>query len=264
MIPPTSIDGTDISGATIDGQDVQQITVDGQTVFTAGPDFPFIIDNFEDAPNGPYGGSDTLGTYWTVLNYSINDWDRSTINPIEDNKSLRWLSGDEGSQTLVSFENDGLPNYPEKGQIFSAYVRTDPQDNNPTILFGLSGSVGSLDCYGVRLFNNQNEINILKGNNDSTPVSSPEISTDSVSIPDNTIFELEVEWHDGSGSEPDNEIVYTVHNVNQSTLARTGIFASISANDSDHASNKGVGFGFSAGRTSTKTVFDGFKIIGTV
>jgi len=35
MIPPTSIDGTDITGATIDGTDVQEITVDGQTVFTA-------------------------------------------------------------------------------------------------------------------------------------------------------------------------------------------------------------------------------------
>jgi len=38
MIPPTSIDGTDITGATIDGTDVQEITLDGQTVFTAGPD----------------------------------------------------------------------------------------------------------------------------------------------------------------------------------------------------------------------------------
>jgi hypothetical protein len=33
--PPTSIDGTDITGATIDGQEVQEITVDGQTVFKA-------------------------------------------------------------------------------------------------------------------------------------------------------------------------------------------------------------------------------------
>ena len=37
---PTSIDGTDITGATIDGTDVQEITVDGQTVFTAGPPVP--------------------------------------------------------------------------------------------------------------------------------------------------------------------------------------------------------------------------------
>jgi len=35
MTPPTSIDGTDISGATIDGQEVQEITVDGNIAFTA-------------------------------------------------------------------------------------------------------------------------------------------------------------------------------------------------------------------------------------
>jgi len=40
MIPPTSIDGTDITGATIDGTDVTEITVDGQTVFTAVPSLP--------------------------------------------------------------------------------------------------------------------------------------------------------------------------------------------------------------------------------
>jgi len=35
MIPPTSIDGTDITGATIDGTDVTEITVDGDVVFSA-------------------------------------------------------------------------------------------------------------------------------------------------------------------------------------------------------------------------------------
>jgi len=40
MIPPTSIDGTDITGATIDGTDVQEITVDGDVVFSAGPGLP--------------------------------------------------------------------------------------------------------------------------------------------------------------------------------------------------------------------------------
>ena len=38
MIPPTSIDGTDITGATIDGTDVQEITVDGDVVFSASLD----------------------------------------------------------------------------------------------------------------------------------------------------------------------------------------------------------------------------------
>jgi len=39
-MPPTSIDGSDITGATIDGQDVSEITVDGNIVFEAGPDIP--------------------------------------------------------------------------------------------------------------------------------------------------------------------------------------------------------------------------------
>jgi len=43
---PTSIDGTDITGATIDGNDVQEITVDGQTVFTAVPAGAFDITQF--------------------------------------------------------------------------------------------------------------------------------------------------------------------------------------------------------------------------
>jgi len=45
MIPPTSIDGTDITGATIDGTDVQEITVDGQTVFTSAP--PSLVSHYE-------------------------------------------------------------------------------------------------------------------------------------------------------------------------------------------------------------------------
>jgi len=42
---PTSIDGTDITGATIDGTDVTEITVDGQTVFSAAPDAPVAVSN---------------------------------------------------------------------------------------------------------------------------------------------------------------------------------------------------------------------------
>jgi len=48
-MPPTSIDGTDITGATIDGTDVQEITVDGQTVFTSVVEVNgILIDDFAD------------------------------------------------------------------------------------------------------------------------------------------------------------------------------------------------------------------------
>jgi hypothetical protein len=61
--PPTSIDGTDITGATIDGTEVQEITVDGQTVFSAGiPDSALTQDlvawyRFEDGDARDYASS---------------------------------------------------------------------------------------------------------------------------------------------------------------------------------------------------------------
>jgi len=73
MMPPTSIDGTDITGATIDGQDVQEITVDGQTVFTAGPQ-----NVFEDFEAG-----------------NVNDWtDRFASISITSNAINGSFSGD--------------------------------------------------------------------------------------------------------------------------------------------------------------------------
>jgi len=65
---PTSIDGTDITGATIDGTDVQEITVDGQTVFTATPaslvaQYRF-ENNVEDSINN-FDGVDNTGLGYT-------------------------------------------------------------------------------------------------------------------------------------------------------------------------------------------------------
>ena len=63
MIPPTSIDGTDITGATIDGTDVQEITVDGDVVFSATT-FPVAYSNliawypFDSAEYGGSNGDD--------------------------------------------------------------------------------------------------------------------------------------------------------------------------------------------------------------
>jgi len=73
MIPPTSIDGTDITGATIDGTDVQEITVDGDVVFSAVPPIPdeniYLQDDFDDnrltnrIDNGTTTYNGVTGTY---------------------------------------------------------------------------------------------------------------------------------------------------------------------------------------------------------
>jgi len=82
MMPPTSIDGTDITGATIDGTDVTEITVDGDTVFSAVP------------PQPPSGLA-----YWT---FDDTDTSGSTTADV-------WNGNDatiNGATTSVSGAND--------------------------------------------------------------------------------------------------------------------------------------------------------------
>jgi hypothetical protein len=80
---PTSIDGTDITGATIDGTDVTEITVDGNTVFTAGPapgNFQFDAQDLNLANGDPVTSwSDTLGRD-TLTNGQNLVYDTSTMN----------------------------------------------------------------------------------------------------------------------------------------------------------------------------------------
>jgi hypothetical protein len=72
--PPTSIDGTDITGATIDGQDVAEITIDGQTVFTSGIQFPDSQDIYARyaADNIVASNGDPIST-WTDLSGNNRD-----------------------------------------------------------------------------------------------------------------------------------------------------------------------------------------------
>jgi len=67
MIPPTSIDGTDITGATIDGADVQEITVDGQTVFTAVQPPAFAIHQWKMDEGSGTTVADSIGSLDATL-----------------------------------------------------------------------------------------------------------------------------------------------------------------------------------------------------
>jgi len=73
---PTSIDGTDITGATIDGTDVTEITVDGDTVFSAfsGPDDQiYLHDDYNDNKLSSRDNSDTV-TYKGVTGVYRPEW----------------------------------------------------------------------------------------------------------------------------------------------------------------------------------------------
>jgi len=97
MIPPTSIDGTDISGATIDGTDVQEITVDGDVVFSSQP-LP----------------ADLIHQYSA---FSLNLSNGATVDPWQD---------DSGNQNLQAV---GAPTYVTNGINGNPSVRYDDNDD---------------------------------------------------------------------------------------------------------------------------------------
>jgi len=107
---PTSIDGTDITGATIDGTDVTEITVDGQTVFTSISGLTnYIFDDFNDNDlTRPRTGQDD-GSYTaqdgTVYNDARirPDWDVLNSDFFTTGGELK---GDRGG--LTNTEEDGI------------------------------------------------------------------------------------------------------------------------------------------------------------
>jgi len=96
MIPPTSIDGTDITGATIDGTDVQEITVDGDVVFSSGP--ATIVNGFETPSE------------WSVTN------DVGTGSGIITSNEAR-----SGSKTLSA---NGIGGQPDGNNLYATFDST--------------------------------------------------------------------------------------------------------------------------------------------
>ena len=98
MIPPTSIDGTDITGATIDGTDVQEITVDGDVVFSAGLNL---------SPN--------LKHYWTFDDADVSgNTVFDTVGNIDGTISggvTTGVAGELGEAFIMDGENDGEVNF---------------------------------------------------------------------------------------------------------------------------------------------------------
>jgi len=107
---PTSIDGTDITGATIDGTDVTEITVDGQTVFTSGlPDQANIIANYDALALSGLSDGQIVNT-WT--DESGNGRDMSPDDGTDPRYETNEINGNPAVEGQSDYFADGnfLPN----------------------------------------------------------------------------------------------------------------------------------------------------------
>jgi len=172
MIPPTSIDGTDITGATIDGTDVQEITVDGDVVFSAStvPDSEDLHLRVSAIDDGRSTGNIT-----TIPDLTGNGFDLSgsaeIVNSGAFNKrSYRFNGSSDIMET--TFSDLQQPNH-----IFLAYkIRNNNTSANRVIFDSATG--GGTNTRHVYYIGNQfsgNPLTIFAGQN----VFGPTVDTNS-------------------------------------------------------------------------------------
>jgi len=175
MIPPTSIDGTDITGATIDGTDVQEITVDGDTVFAAVPDIPqsglvhqYIAGNISGADGDPV-------TNWADEKGSadLSTGDAPTLktgaNGINNNAVVRF----DGINNLLTTGTTGYTTISEPYTFIIIFQYLSTSGNTRV----LDGGTSTRHLFGGRF--DENDWIIRQGNNvqGGSPDGLPHIAT---------------------------------------------------------------------------------------
>jgi len=167
---PTSIDGTDITGATIDGTDVQEITVDGDVVFSGIPDTQvYLHDDWGDGKlqNRDGGGTTThngvTGYYrpeWQILNGSPSVQNGDLVLDVGDeiytdlnlnfNQTIVWdatgfeISGQDATLGMTLF-TDSLTHTGGWGAYSDGYTAGYRSDNVRVLRVNTGSSTNSLD-----------------------------------------------------------------------------------------------------------------------
>jgi len=148
MMPPTSIDGTDITGATIDGTEVQEITVDGDTVFTAvPPTAPVNRMYVADFINGLVRQYDLTNKF--DLTGATQTGSLSTSEPMDVNIA------DSGNRLVVS---DRSLNRHEM------YSLSTPYDVDSAGI--VTSTLGETDAHGIDI--DPSGVNVITGNINSS------------------------------------------------------------------------------------------------
>ena len=186
--------------------------ITGDTVYTI-PDSA--IDYFEDGNLNNYQGD--------LDAFSI------TSNSLSGEHSLLM-----DSDPFVEISSlSGLDNYPVKGDIVRHIARSDEGNGDIGVVIGADAGGGVSGVSG--------DINVRDGQLRMSQyyLNGSDTQTVSVSLSANQTYEGVLEWHDGSGSEPEDTFVFTVYEWDGSRGAEVG---GLSRQVSAASGNSGVGF----------------------
>jgi len=190
---PTSIDGTDITGATIDGQDVEEITVDGQTVFLSA------FSHFDDFD------SNTLSDYEIYDGGTVDDSDFTISNSElqQDNTNAYYFIGyPVASENLTDFFAESkITSYPDNDWVGLGFLI------GSTIVAGTVRDDDNQADYGeIPLF----RISYRPATDGSNP------KTEAISVSYSTPFTQRMEFQSGVYTLKHNGIEVITSSVNTS------------------------------------------------
>lgn len=233
----------------------------GRTVIQANTFPDNVVDNLESndsEPFGPYVPGETLAEYYRGDTGAVT---RASSDSIEGDYYLE-VTDSNGPHQIYSIPGDGLPRYPEYGEIISFYVYDDDSEtNNSGVLYGVYENDNGIDGYLVYFNSFYGYVEIQRlddGNKTSIHIGPSELVS-------NTLYEIEIEWHDGTGSRSAGTHVINTYKLDPSNLSRTETVNSFAVLDDTHTANTGIGWSWNSSTQSVgvKTL-DNYCVHGTV
>ena len=205
----------------------------GGPLFSSIPDS--VVDNYEDSPDGLYGTGDDITTYYSG-DTSIAS--RTTTNPIAGSYSLALETG--GNNYIGSVSGDGLPAYPQYGEVLSLRVEFPATDWNIEHFYATNNNSSRDNGYAIRVGAGGQGIRINRFDSGSATA----IADSSFSYSADTVYTIIFGVRDASGNDEHFAELYE-----QATVDRQNDTAdqTISGNDSTYITSgsfdfQGIGF----------------------
>jgi len=245
--------------------------IDGSEV-SAIPDSGVLIDNFEDDDGdpifhdgdgneiaGPYGDGDSLSDFYSG---NVGDFSRVSSDVLEGGNALQKDKDSSDDDGIYSLDGDGLPYYPEPGDVFACLLRDDSDRHIPYFCWGVQddpreGYVAAIDEGGDEGF----RLGILE--DDESSVDYKETTSQSIVAGD--WYDVELEWG------TDGEIIATLYSIDEDEFDpedppsdwRESEESTLSFSDTNFEDNRGIQFSSAIGRSSTTlTGFDYYRKTG--
>lgn len=194
-----------------------------------------VVDNFEDSPDGPYGTGDDITTYYSG---DTGGASRTTSTPIADTYSLALQTS--SNDYIGSVAGDGLPAYPQYGDVLSFRVRFPATDWNVEHHYATSSNTSQADAYAVRIGTGGD----LQINRYDAGAYANIASSTGINYTADTVYTVICGVRDAGGADEHFAELYdqaTVDRANDTALE------TISGNDSTHITSgsfdsRGIGF----------------------